>query len=150
MSIPKSERKITRDEFFDKALDLYAYTLKMCSKIYGVDRQYIETGLNPDYWIVEKIRNAVSGAMSDLISNLSHANNIFIQSKTDYDLRRTYMNKALGDIDTIKKMCQLSSRVLSYIKPSWFQQFYEQLNKEANLIKAWRQSDNKVLKRLGL
>lgn len=141
--IPASERAPTpTTDFFDKALDLYREAIKMCDKNFGYEMKDLRL-----YWHVEQLRNTILRHMDSMISNLTHADKIYILSRFDYDLRRSYQNKAIGDIESCIKMCELSNKTLG-IKTSRFTIFNDKAEQVITLIKNWRRSDNKILAKM--
>ncbi len=84
---------------------------------------------------------------SDIEMNLNAANAIFPRSQKDLALRRDYQNKALADCRMVKdELNQIAS--FFDVDITHFRESVERLDREIELIKAWKRSDVKRFKSL--
>ena len=135
-NIPLSKRKPTRIDFFDKAIDLRVKIV-----------EYIGLDFKDDNWVTVRIRNDIYRATQDLLYALTQANTIYITTMYEYNERRRYMTRAIGDCEYIIQEIQFAIR--SYgIKPTKYALLVKDLEVLIMSIKNWRKSDNSVMKKL--
>lgn len=97
--------------------------------------------------IIKMVSRTLFNLGSDIERELCAADAIFPRTKRDFRLRREYQNKALSS-------CKMAKDELNQIADyfdvdiSVFKESVLLLDKEINLIKAWRRSDNKRFKAL--
>lgn len=83
--------------------------------------------------------------LQELVENITRANSIYVSvgNITEYELRRAYQDKAIGCCYVIYQELQYIVSVfgtdLNYLIP-----ILESIEKEVDLLKGWRQSDNKL------
>lgn len=87
-NIPKSERKPTKKDFFDKAIDLRKKIV-----------EYVVFDFSDEDYVKRKIRDDIYRAMQDMTYCLTQANTIFITNLYEYNERRRYMTRAIGDCE---------------------------------------------------
>ena len=99
-------------------------------------------------WFVEYEREVIVKILQDIIGNITSANSIFPSDdflKEEYGLRRKYQDMAITE-------CYRLYQELQYIADCFntdlnrFVPFLEAVEKEIDLLKGWRQSDNKKRK----
>lgn len=98
-------------------------------------------------WYIQQEREIILKILSDLISDIAHANTIYANSLAEFEMRREYQTKALGDCYTLQaEIISVAECVdLDFNKLS---PIIRLLDKEIALLKGWRQSDNKPRKKL--
>lgn len=147
-NIPSSERKLTKIDFFDRAIDLRKKVVEYIDCDFGIRKRYCEDGNpNPRYWIYAHIREDIYKATQEMIVNLTHANTIYITNLYEYNERRRYMTKAIGNCEYIIQEIQYAIRCFN-IKPSKYVGLIEDVEKVITSIKNWRKADNIVKKKL--
>lgn len=98
-------------------------------------------------WFVEFERDVMIKLLHDLIANITSANSIYAVHEFEFDLRREYQDKA---IINCYQLCQ----ELQYIAESFntnlntTTRLLDAIEKEVDLLKGWRQSDNKKRKQM--
>lgn len=152
MSIPKSKRPVSSEEYFDVALTLRTKITEMLIEDFGDDKAYIRTEdrrliKNKDFWLYEQVRQRIFTYAADLVMNITEANTIYITTQTEYGLRRRYMTAAIANCEQIKQELNYAAKVLP-IPRNKYLQYNDMLKQEKNHIKGWRKSDNKVLKKI--
>ena len=152
MSVVASERTESSTEFFDRAITLRAKITQLLMEDFGDDRRLIELPdgsivENRDYWLYVEIRQRIFGYAADLIANITAANTIYITTQNEYGTRRKYMTAAISNCQQIIQEFTYVVKVLP-IPSGKYLQYVDQLNAEAEHIKKWRKSDNKVLRRI--
>lgn len=96
-------------------------------------------------WFVEFERDVMIKLLHDLISNITSANSIYAVHEFEFDLRREYQDKAIIN-------CYQLCKELQYIAESFntdlnmVVRLLDTVEKEVDLLKGWRQSDNKKRK----
>ncbi len=152
MSIPKSKRPVSSEEFFEVALTLRTKITEMLKEDFGDDKAHIRTEdgriiKNKDYWLYQEVRARIFGYAADLIMNITEANTIYITNVSEYGVRRKYMTLAIADCEKIKQELNYAAKVLP-IPRNKYLQYNDMIRDEKNHIKNWRKADNKVLKKL--
>lgn len=142
-----SERKPTKIDFFDKTIDLRLKIIQYIDCDFGISRRMNGNVENPQYWIYVHIREDIYKATQDLILCLTQANTIYITNFYEYNERRRYMTKAIGDCEYIIQEIQFAIRSFN-VKPNKYTLLIEDIEKVINSIKNWRKSDNALIKKL--
>ena len=89
-NIPASKRKETKIDFFDRAIDLRKKVV-----------EYIVFDFSDNDYVKHKIRDDIYRAMQDCIYCLTQANTIYITNLYEYNERRRYMTRAIGDCEYV-------------------------------------------------
>lgn len=98
----------------------------------------------PD-WFVSYERETMTRLLQELVENITRANSIYVSkgNATEYELRRAYQDKAIGCCYVLYQELQYIASVfgtdLNFLIP-----ILESIEKEVDLLKGWRQSDNKL------
>lgn len=135
-NIPLSKRKPTRIDFFNKAIDLQAKII-----------EYICFDLKEDDRVKKHTWEDIYGSLRDMMYSLTQANTIYITNMYEYNERRRYMTRAIGDCEDIIQLIQFAIRVCG-IKPSKYALLVVDIECLITSIKNWRKSDNYVIKKL--
>ena len=80
---------------------------------------------------------------STLTSNLRAANSIYPTSMNEYRLRRKYQTQAVANCEQLIKELQTIGDDFN-VDINAFKRYVEAIDREINLIKKWRQRDNKI------
>ena len=95
----------------------------------------------PD-WFVSYEKEIIVRILQELILHITKANTIYVQNMHEYEMRRGYQTEAISDCYCIYQELQYIAAVfdidLNYLIP-----ILEDIEKEIDLLKGWRQSDNK-------
>lgn len=95
----------------------------------------------PD-WFVEFEREAIVKILNELVYHITFANSIYAVKDFEFDLRRK-------DQDAAISCCYCLYQELQYIRQTFcidlnkWQSIFDMIDKEVDLLKDWRQSDNK-------
>lgn len=93
-------------------------------------------------WFVNFERQIISKNLAEMVTNITQANSIYPYYMFEWDLRRSYQDKAICN-------CYNLYQELQYIVslfPTDLNRFIDLLDvieREVQLLKGWRQSDNK-------
>lgn len=121
--------KILLEEFMTK--------YKLSSKIY---EEY-------PVWFLEEERRNIIHLLNELLYDIVHANTIYVRSVSEYKTRRKYQTKAISICELLLQEFQYLIDILP-ININKLEYYIELIIKEIALLKGWRKSDNKILKRL--
>lgn len=107
----------------------------------------INRGFQYEYpeWLVDFERDKLVELLQTLVENITRANCIYVSkgNYTEYELRRKYQDIAIG-------CCYALYAELQYIAESFridlnkLVPLLESIEKEVDLLKGWRQKDNKL------
>ncbi len=111
---------------------------------YGIDSVLID---KYSEWLVSAWRNETREILTNLGVQIELANSIYITCKEEYFERRIAWDKAIGYCNALKDKFH---EILSTIKVSVgaYKVVAELLQKEINLLKGVRKSDNQILTKL--
>lgn len=171
MSVIKNLRSLSKMEFYKNAIvlrrDLTSWMLRnfgttrnkksiqtVIKNIDESDKEIIENifkkynrnpntafqGEFPD-WFVDFERDVILQLLHDLVGNITSANSIYAVHDFEFDMRRKFQNKAIIS-------CYQLYQELQYIIESFDTDInkiipmLESIEREVDLLKGWRQSDN--------
>lgn len=177
MSVPSYMRKLSSMEFYKNAVDLRReltdwmmrdfgskYTKKSVQQVIKnidssdqkiIDDVFAKYGKTPnqqfksDYpsWFFDFERDVLMKLLHEMVANITSANSIYASHEFEFDMRRKYQNKAIAN-------CYQIYQELQYITSSFnsdmnkIVRLLDAIEKEIDLLKGWRQSDNKQRKKL--
>ena len=177
MSVPKSERGLSQMEFYRTAIVLRERITFLLLRDFGVkskvkefDAYCAQQGMNDDdkavfatllekynlgnkiveqfpSWFIDKERSFFDEKTRELIMNITMANAIFITSEREYDERRIYIDKAIGNCDQLLQEMQFVIKVLP-VNVEKLMPYVELIKQEIALLKGLRKNDNKALKKV--
>lgn len=93
-------------------------------------------------WFVDFERKVITEKLFEMMTNITEANSIYPYRDFEWDLRREYQDKAITN-------CYAIFQELQYIVSLFptdlnrFVYLLDKIEKEIDLLKGWRQSDNK-------
>lgn len=118
-----------------------------------IDEIFMKYGKSPNkeyqgeypQWFMDHEREVILKILQELVENITRANTLYVSkgNRTEYELRRAYQDKAIG-------CCFVLYQELQYIISMFgtdlnkFIPILESIEKEVDLLKGWRQSDNKL------
>lgn len=117
-----------------------------------IDEIFIKYGrsTNKEYqgeypeWFMDHERDTILKVLQELMENIVRANTLYVQkgNRTEYEQRRLYQDRAIG-------CCYVLYSELQYIRSLFatdlnkYVEILESIEKEVDLLKGWRMSDNK-------
>lgn len=172
MTVPKYKRTKSNVEFFhfayrlndnitrllikdfgikrvNKDLKAFAYTAKMeisdRENFIGLCNKY-NINLESEYplWIIEYYRTWILYILRQMIDNITQANTIYTSSENEFYFRRQYQWRAIGNCYQLLQAMQTAIRILP-VDVEKYMPYVEAINKELELLKAWKKADNKKL-----
>lgn len=143
-----SEVRPTKDDYFDNFIDLKAKVFTYISQDFGPSKRTLSDGSrNELYWEYKRIRNRIDDTMADVLVCIVHARTIWITSLYDYNERRRYISKAIGDCEIVIQEIQFAIRTLD-IKTSKYINLIKDFEVQISKLRNWRTSDNAIKNRL--
>ncbi len=98
-------------------------------------------------YLLYNAKSEISRALSMVSNNLRISNSIYLNPKTtehERQERRSYQNLAIGYCDVIRKELQQTVKIFE-VDVNVYAPAIKAINREIELIKKWRQKDNKVV-----
>ena len=172
MAVLKSQRNLSAMEFYHVALDLRKYLTMFLLRDFGLkdkihdktyfipvdklselDRKTLSELLHKcdhvtvvtsiPYWMIRQEQEFFSSKCRDLISAVSSANNIYMQTLADVDQRRCFQNEAICIVENIIQELQYLVTVFDAPCTKSLEMYIQMATRELSLLKGWRKSDNK-------
>lgn len=129
MSVPEGKRTKSKLEVQTKAIELVIYTTTICSNEKNFPKRY--------RWA---ITNRIVESAWTIMDEINTANDIYVSTKGDYDLRRrsqttalSYTARLLGQMMVAYEKFNIDSKRIKY----WTQLVLD----TRELVKKWRKSD---------
>lgn len=139
-----SEVKPTKDDYFDKFIDLRTKVFTYIDQDFGPSKKVNPDGTqNASYWITEKIRNRIDDTMADMLICIVQARSIWVTNLYDYNERRRYINKAIGNCQVVIQEIQFAIRALG-VKPGKYLNLVGDFETQIASLRNWRTSDNAI------
>lgn len=98
-------------------------------------------------WFIRFEQEKLVGLLHDLIFNITAANSIYAVYTFEMDLRREYQDKAIANCYQLYSELQYILSTV-YTDANNYIPLLESIDKEIDLLKNWRRSDNKTRKEL--
>ena len=130
MAVPEGKRTESKLSVQTKAIELAEYTITICSNEKNFPKRY-------RWCLTSKIVDAVT----EIISDINTANSIYVTTKGDYELRRSYQTKALAYTARMLGLMQLAHTKFG-INSKRIKHWTELVIDVRELIKKWRKSDS--------
>jgi len=132
MSVPVFKRNNHNLKYYSLAREIRIDIIKIIKKI---DKS--------DDFIVMKYKEVFFEYSRRIIYNIRIAHNIYVKTKTDYEMRRGYQNKAIAIchvvLEEIEFLFEIFPKAIKL-----FEQIIKKLNEEIILLKAWRNANDKI------
>ena len=100
-------------------------------------------------WVVLKLRDEVWQILSSLCHNITAAASIYPTIPEEILQRRIFMDKAVGNAEQLLKEMEFAMEILP-VDADKLIPYVSSIEHEIALIKAWRKSDNKRMRKLGV
>ena len=111
--------------------------------------KYHVTELSEQYpmWLIEKFRDNILNILHELIMNITAANTIYPVYESEVFERRNFQNRAIGNCEQLLQEMQYVITTIP-VNANKYMRYVEMIEKEIALLKGWRKSDNKMMKRI--
>ncbi len=129
VAVVKSKRGKSELDVINKANELAAYTIRICSNEKNFPKRY---------------RWCITGKIIDYTMNISNnivmANSVYVKDKSDYQLRKTYQTKGLAETYALVSMVDIAYRTFG-IDDDRIKYWIGLVIDVQNLLRNWRKSD---------
>ena len=117
--------------------------LKIVEK-YKMDENIIESY---PLWLIDYYRKCILDNMQDLFNNITEANSIYPINMKEWEDRRKYQTEAIANA---QNLLLTMNRVINNlpVNANKIMRFVDMITLEAKLLRGWRKSGNKLLKKL--
>ena len=159
MSVLVSNRKLSRLEVITYSDEVHKLIIDLMQRSFGVKDvdQFVRVRYaygkedKEDFakyrYLMHCFKVQLNKYGDNLTANLRAANKIHPICMTEYEQRRLYQNSALVNCDQIKMELQKVADIFN-VDINRFAPLVKAVNRETDLIKKWRLSDNKIKSRL--
>lgn len=144
MSVPKSKRKRSHFEVFHNMAEVQKNLIKDLMIDFGITRS---TNLGEAQFLDIKFERIVN-LCGDIVGDIHRANSMFVTNLAEYEQRRLYQDQAIANCQILKQELQSIVDVMSGLNVNKYKVPIEMIDKELNLIKSWRKSDNRLKKKI--
>ena len=175
LAVLKNLRKLSSMEFYKTAINIRKSITEWLLKDFGVvgkpfsvkrviknideedekiiDDIFLKYGVNPNKqfqneypeWFVDFERDIIIKILHEMIANITSANSIYAVHDFEFDLRREYQDKAITNFYQLYQELQYITSIFK-TDLNKYVEILDLIDKEVDLIKGWRQSDNKKRK----
>lgn len=155
MSVLVSDRKESRFESITYSIELHDMLLDLLSRNFGIkdlDQMVrvryaygrIESEDFPFYrYQMHNYKDRIDKLAYSLTNNLRAAKNIYPTSMHEYEKRRDYQNEAIVNCKQLLHDLQRVVEIFD-VDLNLYGRYVKAINREIDLIKRWRQRDNKL------
>ena len=144
MSVPKSKRKRSRFEVFHNMQRLQKELVKYLMLDFGVTRC---TNLGEAQFLDLKFERVIN-LCAEIVGDIHRANAMYVSNMIEYEERRLYQDKAIGNCVVLKQELQSIVDVMSGLNINKYKPSIKMIDKEIVLIKSWRKSDIRLKKKV--
>ena len=159
MSVLVSDRKESRSEAIVFSIELHDMLLDLLNRNFGIkDLDHmvrvkyaygeIKTEDFPFYhYQMHKYKERIDKLAYSLTNNLRAARSIYPTTMHEYERRRDYQNDAIVNCEQLLKDLQRVVEIFD-VDLNQYGRYVKAISREIDLIKRWRQRDNKLKTRL--
>ena len=177
MSVIKNMQKLSSMEFYKNAIRIRQRTTDWMLRDFGTKKsrrsvKQVVKNIDPDdqkiiddifnkygkrlnqefqseypEWFISFEQKAIIEIIHELMMNITAANSIYATREFEFDMRRKYQNEAIA---CCYKLYQELQYVITtvYTDANSYIQLLDSIDTEIDLLKGWRQSDNRARKKL--
>lgn len=158
MSVLVCNRKESKLEVFSKAMDIREELVDLMQRNFGINdlnnffrKRYFTTGDVTEEFkkasaFLRMSKERLDLYSSYLLDNLRSANSIYPVCESEYQLRRTYQTKAITNCESLISELQNTISIFN-TDINLYSAVVNDINREIELIKKWRQKDNAFKKK---
>ncbi len=177
MSVLKNKRSVSSLEFYHNAITLRREVTMLLLRDFGIKDKvrsvkslYGVPGMEPEdeqkfreivekyemkatiieeypAWLIDKMRNNIMNILHNMIMNITQANTIYPVCESEFYDRRNFQNHAIGNCEQLLQEMQYIISIIP-VDAQKYIRYVEMIEKEIVLLKGWRKSDNKILKKI--
>ena len=154
MSVLASKRRLSRFEAIHHATELQKQLREFTKRDFGIKdlhkvaRKKFECRIDRycDYdkynYLLQTHKRNIDYNMSMIVEKVRSANSVHPRIYSEYELRRNYQNEALAFCDVVIGELQEAVEIFN-VDINEFEPYIKGINREIDLIKGWRQKDNR-------
>lgn len=154
MSVLVSKRTESKFEAIIHSVELHDMLIDLIQRNFGVRdiEKFVRTRFaysveEDEYakhrYLMQNFKSRVDQLASQLTSNVRAANSLYPTSMTEYERRREYQNNAIVNCEQLIKELQRVVEIFE-VDINLYNRYVKAINREIDLIKKWRQRDNKI------
>lgn len=155
MSVLAAKRKESRDEAITHSIELHDMLTELMRRSFGIKDvdQYVrvrfayEKDPVEDFakyrYIMTESKNQIERTASLLTANLRAAKSLYPTSMHEYEIRRDYQNAGIVNCNQLIDQLQHVIDVFN-VNLNVYGKYIKAIDREIELIKKWRQRDNKI------
>lgn len=154
MSVLVSKRTESKFEAIIHSVELHDMLIDLIQRNFGVRdiEQFVRTRFTysveeDEYakhrYLMHNFKSRVDQLASQLTSNVRAANSLYPTSMAEYERRREYQNNAIVNCEQLIKELQRVVEIFD-VDINLYNRYVKAIDREIDLIKKWRQRDNKI------
>lgn len=154
MSVLVSKRTESKFEAIIHSVELHDMLIDLIQRNFGVRNieQFVRTRFaysveEDEYakhrYLMHNFKSRVDQLASQLTSNVRAANSLYPTSMAEYERRREYQNNAIVNCEQLIKELQRVVEIFD-VDINLYNRYVKAIDREIDLIKKWRQRDNKI------
>ena len=155
MSVLVSDRKESKLEVLVYSVEIHNMLIELMSRAFGVKdlNQFVRERYAYGYddkedfykyrYIMQNAKTRIDNIAGMMTSNLRAANTIYPTSMKEYERRREFQNFAIVNCEQLIKELQQIVDVFN-VDVNLYKRYINAIDREIDLIKKWRQRDNKI------
>lgn len=155
MSVLVSDRKESRTEAIVFAEELHDMLIELMQRSFGIKdmeqfvrMEYAHGKLGSedvDYYcaLMRNSKQRINQTASILTDNLRAARNLYPTSMEEYHIRRGYLDAGISNCEQLVNQLQHVVKIFN-VNINIYGRHIKAINREIDLIKKWRQRDNKL------
>lgn len=154
MSVLVSKRTESKFEAIIHSVELHDMLIELIQRNFGVKdtEKFVRTRFahsveKDEYakhrYLMHNFKSRVDQLASQLTSNVRAANSLYPTSMAEYERRREYQNNAIVNCEQLIKELQRVVEIFD-VDINIYNRYVKAINREIDLIKKWRQRDNKI------
>lgn len=154
--VPVGDRKKSKLEAVDYSIKLHDMLREFMQRNFGIKdlEQFVRVryaygkdnteNFSKYHYLMETHKREVDHLATLLTNNTIAANSTYPTTMSEYETRRSYQNAAIVNCQQINKELQRVVETFE-VDVNTHRRYVKAIDHEINLIKRWRQSDNKIL-----
>lgn len=155
MSVLVSKRTESKFEAIIHSVELHDMLIDLIQRNFGVKdiEKFVRTRFaysasdDDEYakhrYLMHNFKSRVDQLASQLTSNVRAANSLYPTSMAEYERRREYQNNAIVNCEQLIKELQRVVEIFD-VDINLYNRYIKAIDREIDLIKKWRQRDNKI------
>ncbi len=177
MSVLKNKRSVSSMEFYHNAIMLRKEITLLLLRDFGIKDKvrsikalYGVQGMEPEdekkfreiiakyemtakvieeypAWLIDKMRSSMMNIMHNMVMNITQANTIYPVCESEFYDRRNFQNHAIGNCEQLLQEMQYIISIIP-VDAQKYMRYVDMIEKEIALLKGWRKSDNRILKKI--